>query len=705
MLISTYRNGFDVQSVVTEDISAILSGIKTGRWQDECLPIMNEPDEKKRRELKKHLPNYTISGRFDKGRADKTLIEHSNLIGIDFDHVNNVNGLVTQLKSDPYTFAVFKSVSHTGVCAIVKIDGKKHLESFNGLGQYYWDKYRVNIDPTCKNISRIRYVSFDPDLFINEKSKVFKTYIQENKVNNEERIPHSDARFGFVLNNIEKAEKDITGNYVTWVKLGFAIAHQYGENGLPFFMAISKYSDQYTEQECTEQYDLCCRNAAGREKIATIKSFYSEALFQGIEVYTEDEKIMMKVAEVAKLTGLTVEQAKKMIEDEGVIPDDALVTKAYEHAKKEEKKSNKLDIEAVKLFLRRYQIKKNEVTRKYEWNGNEMNTEDFNTIFLEAKEKFEKLSNDMFLSIIFSHFTPTYNPIKTYFESIEWDEKDRLNPLVQSINSDTGDFDYRLIAVQSWLLGIIESIYIDNPNILQLIFAGKQNTGKSVFFKQLLPKKLSRYFGLSQLDNGKDDQILMCEKLLILDDEYSGKAKEDAKLIKRLLSAPHFDIREPYGRQNVKMKRIASLCATTNETKILNDITGNRRILVLEVIGKFNYELYNSIDKEQLFGQLYDMHKKGYEAQLTDKMIDLMKEYTHARNSEPSVEEECLEKLFHNPTIHDGYSYLTNTEIVSIIMDKMKLRVGSKKLGIVLKELGYEQKKKNGVQKYQILQK
>jgi hypothetical protein len=49
MLISTYKNGFDIQSIVTEDISAILSGIKTGRWQDECLPIMNEPDEKKRR--------------------------------------------------------------------------------------------------------------------------------------------------------------------------------------------------------------------------------------------------------------------------------------------------------------------------------------------------------------------------------------------------------------------------------------------------------------------------------------------------------------------------------------------------------------------------------------------------------------------------------------------------------------------------------
>lgn len=702
MLISTYRNGFDTQSIVTEDISAILSGIKTGRWQDECLPIMNEPDEKKRRDLKKHLPNYTISGRFDKGRSDKSMLEHSNLIGIDFDHVQNVNGLVNLLKVDPYTFAVFKSVSHTGVCAIVKIDGKKHLESFNGLSQYYWDKYKVSIDQSCKNISRIRYVSFDPDLHINEKSKVFKTYIEESKSNDDDRIPHSDKRFGFVLKNIEESRKDLTENYVVWVKLGFAIAHQYGQHGLDFFIAISRFSDKYTEEECIKQYELCCRTPPEKAKPTTIKSFYAEALFQGVEVFTEDEKLMIKITQVAKDTGMTLQQARQMIEDEGIVPDDAIITKEYKEGKKEEKKSSKLDIEAVKLFLRKYKIRKNEVTRKYEWNGKEMNMEDFNTIYLEAKEKFEKLSNDMFLSIIFSHFTPLYNPIKEYLNSLEWDEIDRISPLVKSINSDTGDFDYRLIAVQSWLLGIIESIYTDNPNILQLIFAGKQNTGKSVFFKQLLPKKLNHYFGMSQLDNGKDDQILMCEKLIILDDEYSGKLKEDARMIKRLLSAPHFDIREPYGRQNVKMKRIASLCATSNETKILNDMTGNRRILVLEVIGKFDYELYNSIDKEQLFAQLYDMHKKGYEAQLTDAMIELMKEYTHVRNSEPSIEEECLEKLFHPASVHDGYSYLTNTEIVSIILDKMKIRVGTKKLGIALQSLGFPTKKKNGVQKYQI---
>ena len=703
MLISTYKNGFDTKSVVTEDIFAILSGIKTGRWQDECLPIMNQPDEIKRRDMKKILPNYTISGRFDVGRKNDSLIEHSNLIGIDFDKVENIQGFFNVLKNDPYTFSVFKSVSHTGLCAIVKIEGKRHIDAFLGLAQYYWDTYKANVDQSCKNVSRIRYVSFDPDLYLNEKSKVFKKYVKTNShTESNDRIPHSDKRFDFVLRNIEKARIDITGNYTQWIRLGFAIAHQYGKYGLEHFLTISQFSPQYTKEECEKQYNLCCQYDTNKEKIATIKTFYNEALFNGIEVFTEDEKKMMKAAELAKITGGSIEDAIKIIENEGLIPDEAIIKTVINQPKKEEKKPNKLDIESVKMFLRKYQIKKNEVTRKYEWKGREMNTEDFNTIYLEAKEAFEKLSNDMFLSIIFSHFTPLYNPIKDYFDSIVWDGKDRIEDLVNSITSDTGDEAYRYSAVRSWLLGIIESVYTDNPNILQLIFAGKQNTGKSVFFKQLLPQQLKRYFGLSQLDNGKDDQILMCEKLLILDDEYSGKLKEDAKNIKRMLSAPHFDLREPYGRQNIKMKRIATLCATTNETQILNDITGNRRILVLEVTGKFNYELYNSLDKEQVFAQLVHLHKEGYVAELDDIMIDLIKEYTHGRNSEPNREEECLEKLFHSPENHDGYSYLTNTEIIAIIYEKMKIQLYPRKMGMTLNELGYLRLKKNKLWKYKI---
>ena len=707
MKVSIYKNSADTKSTIVEEITAILSGIKSGRWQDECLKVMREKDENKRKELKRKIPGYTISGSFSY-RSRKNLIKHTDLIGIDFDKVENINAAFDILCKDQYSYAVFKSVSHLGLCAIVKIDGNKHLESFEGLQQYYFDNYNLTIDPTCKDITRLRYVSYDPDLTINEKSKTFKEYLKSKEVADLKiEIPHNDNRFGFVLNQIEEKEIDITGDYRQWIKLGFAIGGQYQENGLEFFKAISKYSDKYNEQICEKQYEYCCRKYEGNEKPVTIKSFYYIANANGLEIYTEEEKKQIKAARLAKESGMTFDEALQIIENDGVIPDKVLVKSVYNAEKKEEKKSTKLDIDAVKMFLTKYQIKKNEITRKYEWRGREMNTEDLNTIYLEAKTQFEKLSNDMFISILFSHFTPMYNPVKEYFESLHWDCKDRIEPLVKCITSDTGDDLFRFSAVRSWLLGIIESVYTDEPNILQLIFAGKQNTGKSVFFKQLFPEPLKKYMALSQLDAGKDDQILMCEKLIILDDEYSGKSKDDAKLIKRLLSAPYFNLREPYGKQNVTIKRIASLCATTNETQILNDVTGNRRNLVLEITGKFDFDLYNSIDKEQLFAQLVELHKLGFTSQLNDVMIEQIKEFTHGRNSAPNREEEAIDKLFHPPGMHDGYSYYTNTEILAYINDKMKLFINQKMLGMVLTEMGYEkkQKGKTRIQVYKIMKK
>lgn len=221
-------------------------------------------------------------------------------------------------------------------------------------------------------------------------------------------------------------------------------------------------------------------------------------------------------------------------------------------------------------------IIRNSITGSYETQGIELKEEDLNTIYITAKKLYPTLSKDLLLSILFSNHTQSYNPILSYLEVIIWDKKDRVIDLCNVITTDTGDLNYRVAIVQAWLLGIIESVYIHKPNVLQLIFAGLQNTGKSHFFINLLPAILQNYFAYSQLDKGKDDEILMCQSLLILDDEYSGKSKQDAKMLKRLQSAESFSLRPPYGKTNVKFKRLATLCATSNETELLNDPTGNR---------------------------------------------------------------------------------------------------------------------------------
>lgn len=696
--ISETKNGIDIF------IDEVLLNIKNGKWQDICLKIASENDKQKRTELKTKVPYFTASGTFET-RNNKGLKEHSGLIAIDFDDVDNVDMYLNLINRDIYTFASFKSISHRGFCVLVKIDSNKHLESFEGLANYYYNLLKIPIDPACKDISRPRYISYDPDAFLCHTSKIFKEYPKkEHKKEQYQRTRidylHTNDRFDRVLKQIIDLKKDITGDYNQWVRIGFAIASQFGESGEDYFDTLSQFSTLYDCKVCSRQYKFCLRNKPG----ITISTFYYYAKINGIKISDTSEDYQAKIAHFAKQGGRDVASVKKILEIKGETPNDAVINAVFESNNftpaNEEGKENKLNIDDVEIWINtNYSIKKNEITRFYENNGVELQTEDFNSIFIKAKKAFDKLSREIFDTIIFSKFTPTYNPIFEYLDQLSknWDKVDRIDQLCKSITSNTGTFDYRKILLQSWLLGIIESVYTDEPNILQLILAGKQNTGKSVFFKKLLPKQLKQYFALSQLDKGRDDELLMCQKLLILDDEYSGKSKLDAKLIKRLLSAPSFDLREPYGRRNITLRRIATLAATSNETELLNDPTGNRRNIIFEVDGKFDYDLYNAIDKEQIFAQLTVMHKQGFSSQLTNTMIDLIDQYTGVKHSEVSIEGETISMLFESYDMATDYDFMTTTQIKNIIETNTVQKLNTKKLGMELRRMGYKR-----VQKYNV---
>ena len=703
MKVSVYPKITDAKNNTDVFIEEVLLGIREGKWQDVCLPVMKESDKTTRQNLKKRVPYFTAAGTF-KERNNKGLNEPSGLIAIDFDDVDNLEMYINLIKADEYTFACFKSISHTGFCALVKIDSAKYSESFEGLSAYYFTLLKIPIDPACKDISRPRYVSFDPDCYQNPKSKIFKDIPKkEPKAQTYQRTQvnylHTDDKFNRVM---QKINTDITGDYNQWIRIGFAIASQYSDSGLDYFHHISKFSASYVPLITDKQYKFCCRGKAG----VTISTFYYYCKQAGIEISDKTEDFTAKIAHYAKTGGRNKESAKKVLEMQGITPNETIIDAVFESDNykppiQDGDKGDKLNIDDVEIWLNtNYSIKKNSITRFYEMENKPIETEDFNSIFIAAKKQFDKLSRDIFDCIIFSNFTPIYNPIMNYLNSLHWDEVDRLKQLTESITSDTGTFDYRRILLQSWLLGIIETIYLEEANILQLILAGKQNTGKSIFFKKLLPTPLKSYFGLSQLDKGKDDELLMCQKLLILDDEYSGKSKLDAKLIKRLLSAPSFDLREPYGKKNVTLKRIATLCATSNETELLNDSTGNRRNIIFEVTGKFSYDLYNSIDKEQLFAQIVAFHKLGYKSELTDAMIDEIDKYTGAKHSEASIEAETIMMCFETPDIATDYDFYTTTEIKNTIESGTVQKLSAKKLGMELKRLGYRRDKKGGVYGY-----
>lgn len=157
-------------------LANILNGIKTGHWKDVVTGYRVLRDTfGKTSDQAKHatneFPYFTASGTFSI-RSEGGLIEHSGFAAIDFDAIDDVIGAKDVLKSDPYTYSVFLSRSAHGLCALVKIPPENHKLSFKSLEKYYQDCYGLEIDYLA-DVSRPRFVSFDPEIYINEDSDIY----------------------------------------------------------------------------------------------------------------------------------------------------------------------------------------------------------------------------------------------------------------------------------------------------------------------------------------------------------------------------------------------------------------------------------------------------------------------------------------------------------------------------------------------------
>ena len=76
------------------------------------------------------------------------------------------------MQQDKYSYSVFTSPSGNGLKVLVKIpkDISNHKNYFLSLEKYYDCK---EFDVACKDISRVCYESYDPDIYVNEDSVEF----------------------------------------------------------------------------------------------------------------------------------------------------------------------------------------------------------------------------------------------------------------------------------------------------------------------------------------------------------------------------------------------------------------------------------------------------------------------------------------------------------------------------------------------------
>lgn len=688
------------------ELDTFLDQVRDGEYQDEILQYRSGKIEKLL------LRGVTASGVFSYRNA-KSLQQHSGFIAIDIDLKDNPEHdfpvLKEKLKSDPFIYSLHHSAGGYGIVCYIKIVSEKHLDSFISLEKFFADNYEIVIDKSCKNVDRYRFVSYDPDLYLNKKSRTWKNYLKKTQVQPQKTYVHSGLDMDFIFQQIADTGIDLTDSYHDWLKIGFALFSKYGEGGRQYFHLISVNSHKYDMDKCDKLYTVISKR---KDEGITINSLFWLCQQRGLQVKTPRTEQIERIAKMRRKSDVAgnplaaMESAKKYLTDiENITGQD--VAEILEIVKdlplKDiNEKSDDL-IADLKIFLDSHEMMFNEVTRKYEIKGEPMNDRHFNTLYIKSLEQVDnRIQSKMLKMLMESDHTKSYHPFQRF-----WEKYKHLNPsgnfekVVQCFDYQQQYVDedgntmyinnYLEMFLKKWLLGIISSMN-GTYSLLVLILTGAQNSGKTKFFRNLLPDDLKPYYAESSLDAGKDDEILMTKKILVMDDEYGGKSKNDAKKLKNLSSKQEFNVRAPYGSFSEDLLRLAVLCGTSNEDDVINDPTGNRRLIPVNVIA-FDYQKFDEISKVDLFIELWkEWREVGDGWMLTKDEIRILNNSTRT-NEQPIQEVEILVNYF-EPGDNEGGNthYLTNTDIKNILEKETEIKINPYKLGLALKSLGFQKK-------------
>jgi hypothetical protein len=684
--VSIFYNGIaNTESNKTIPFDIFLENIRDGKWQDEANRIRLIKDKKERDSAKKNMPYVTLSGKFS-NRADSSLEAHSGYIGMDFDDVD-VNKLKDNLSKDPYCVSAFMSISGRGVCAVFRVNAKKHREAFQGLSEYLYRSYGEPCDPTSINVSRARFVSWDPDIYINYGDvEKFAQYPKDKAPKKVDKAIYAPDDFKFVLDQIIDKRINLCDNYYDWLRIGFALVHQFKEDGREYFHIVSQFSSKYDPRVCDKQYDNCLKHQGG--SIATIAMFYYYARQAGLEIYSERTRKIAYSAIQGKKSGLSAEVVSKNLERFEGITGAADVVKQVMDNNIELNEDTLID--QLEIYLRQnYDLRRNSITRYIENEGRIIHQKDLNTIYVKAKKVFESLTYDLLDRIINSDYIPTYNPFLDFINRHLEDERStgHIDKLFSSIKNR--DPAYVAYFGKKWFVSIISAIHgIHSP--LMFVLTGDQRAGKTEFFRRMLPEELRSYYAESKLDAGKDDEILMTQKIVIVDDEFGGKSKKEAKKLKDLTSKQTFSLREPYGRNNVDLVRLAVLGGTTNDTEILSDSTGNRRIIPV-IVEWIDRDIYNSVDKTALFMEAYWLWKEGFNwTVLSDEDVSFLRQ-DEGMFEMANIESELIQRYYELPD--SSYAEeMTATDVKVELENLTRQKLILDRIGKELTRLGYQQR-------------
>jgi len=255
MACSTIFSGFN-QTVENKALLLIIKDIKEGKYRadiEHIRSLIASGDTEKADQLKRQLPAFTPSATFKGGRKADLLDQYSGFVHLDFDkltpeQLNNAFQAITQI---PFTFACFRSPSGKGLKVFVEVStgAEQHDIAYKQVQTYYEKALSIPCDTKCKDITRLCFVSDDPDTYKNIHSQKFEvqTVFNENPAKQESiTIPDYQALFEDCIRFTEQKEQYHSGNRNNFLYL---LACNCNRKGIPESIALDFISTNFDLSE------------------------------------------------------------------------------------------------------------------------------------------------------------------------------------------------------------------------------------------------------------------------------------------------------------------------------------------------------------------------------------------------------------------------------------------------------------------------
>ena len=278
------------QPVENKSLLDIMIDIQSVKYKpdiDRLRDLIKQEDFENADILKKQLPAFTPSATFKGGRKPEFLDKYSHFVHLDFDKLplDKLEEAFQKIIKLPYTFACFRSPSGNGLKVFIEVTTgpEHHSYAYKEVMDYYELALGILCDPKCKDITRLCFVSYDPESFRNVRYIPFEVIVKKPVQLIKETplpvLPDYQKIFEECVKFTEQKEQYIDGNRNNFIYL---LASNCNRKGIPEGSALELITANFdlSEQEAKASVKSAFKNHlnefANFAKSASLQSSISE---------------------------------------------------------------------------------------------------------------------------------------------------------------------------------------------------------------------------------------------------------------------------------------------------------------------------------------------------------------------------------------------------------------------------------------------